>query len=101
VAYPFEEINAATLVGGGVAMFKDVYDRVNIDEKWFYQTSDGKNYILTAAEFDEDDDDGNEDKNELVPHRTTLTQYSNSQGGNTRIQTANQQQIGRPKLGGK
>jgi hypothetical protein len=30
-----------------------------------------------------------------------LTQYSNSQGGSTRIQTANQQQIGRPKLGGK
>jgi hypothetical protein len=30
-----------------------------------------------------------------------VTQYSNSQGGSTRIQTANQQQIGRPKLGGK
>ena len=69
VAYALEEINAATLVGGGVAMFKDMYDRVDIDEKWFYQTSDGKNYILTAAEFDEEDDDGNED-NELVPHRT-------------------------------
>lgn len=71
VAYALEEINGATLVGGGVPMFKDMYDRVDIDEKWFYQTSDGKNYILTAAEFDEEgDDDGNED-NESVPHRTT------------------------------
>jgi hypothetical protein len=71
VAYALEEIDAATLVGGGVAMFKDMYDRVDIDEKWFYQTSDGKNYILTAAEFDEDDDDDGNDDDEPVPHRTT------------------------------
>jgi hypothetical protein len=30
-----------------------------------------------------------------------VIQYSNSQGSSTRIQTANQQQIGQPKLGGK
>jgi hypothetical protein len=30
-----------------------------------------------------------------------LIQKSNSQGGSTRIQMANQQQIGRPKLGSK
>jgi hypothetical protein len=30
-----------------------------------------------------------------------MTQYSNSHGGSTQIQTANQQQIGQPKLGGK
>jgi hypothetical protein len=29
------------------------------------------------------------------------TIFKNAQGGSTRIQTANQQQIGQPKLGGK
>jgi hypothetical protein len=34
-------------------------------------------------------------------HTSSLTQYSNSQWGSTRIQKANQQQIQQPKLGGK
>jgi len=71
VAYCLEEIDGATVVAGGEVLYKDMYDRVDIDEKWFYQTSDGKNYILTAAEF-EDDNDGEEggEEDEANPHRT-------------------------------
>ena len=68
VAYCLEEIDGATVVGVGPPHFKDMFDRVDIDEKWFYQTSDGKNYILTAAEFDSDND--GEEEEEANPHRT-------------------------------
>jgi hypothetical protein len=40
-------------------------------------------------------------KNLAGPAFEKHTQYSNSQGGSTQIQTANQQQTGQPKLGGK
>jgi hypothetical protein len=70
VAYALEEVDGATVGGdGGDVTFKDMFDRVDIDEKWFYQTTDGKNYILTAAEFEADD--ANEDEEEAAPHRTT------------------------------
>ena len=68
VAYCLEEIDGATLTGGGEVRYKDMFDRVDIDEKWFYQTTDGKNYILTAAEFE--DDDNNNEEEEATPHRT-------------------------------
>jgi hypothetical protein len=68
VAYCLEEIDGATVVGAGPVHYKDMFDRVDIDEKWFYQTSDGKNYILTAAEF-ENENDG-EEEDEATPHRT-------------------------------
>jgi hypothetical protein len=64
VAYAMEEIDGATLGGAGVATFKDMFDRVDVDEKWFYQTTDGKNYILTSAELQEQEEDEGE------PHRT-------------------------------
>jgi hypothetical protein len=53
VAYAFEEIDGATLgaaAADGVVRFKDMFDHVDADEKWFYQTSDGKNFILTAQQ---------------------------------------------------
>ena len=59
VAYALEEIDGATL--GGVVQFKDMFDRVDIDEKWFYQTKDGTRYILTSSEQEE---------LEREPHRT-------------------------------
>ena len=63
VAYALDEIDMATLVGGGgVVQFKDMYDRVDIDEKWFYQTEDGKRYILIGSEDEPDDQ-------EAAPHR--------------------------------
>jgi hypothetical protein len=30
----------------GTYHFKDLYDRVNMDEKWFHMTCDGKRYIV-------------------------------------------------------
>jgi hypothetical protein len=68
VAYALEEIDGATLgaaAADGVVRFKDMFDRVDVDEKWFYQTSDGKNCILTAAEHDQMEGD-----HEKEPHRT-------------------------------
>jgi hypothetical protein len=69
VAYCLDEIDGATVTGGGEVRFKGMFDRVDIDEKWFYQTSDGKNYILTAAEFEEEEG-GDEADDEATPHRT-------------------------------
>jgi hypothetical protein len=64
VAYALDEIDVATLVGGGgVVQFKDMYDRVDVDEKWFYQTEDGKRYILIGSEDEPNDE-------EAAPHRT-------------------------------
>jgi hypothetical protein len=42
---------------GDNGFYKDLYDEVHIDEKWFYLTKDHKHYILTCSEED--------------PHRTT------------------------------
>ena len=40
-------------------------------EKWFYQTTDGNNYILTAAEFDnENGGHGGGVDDEATPRRT-------------------------------
>jgi hypothetical protein len=39
VAYALEEIDRATIGGAGVATFKDIFDYVDVDEKWFYQTT--------------------------------------------------------------
>jgi hypothetical protein len=56
VAYCLEEIDGATVVGQGPVHYKDMFNWVDINEKWFYQTSDSKNYILTAAEFENEND---------------------------------------------
>jgi hypothetical protein len=45
-----------------------MYDRVDIDEKWFYQTTDGKGFILTTEECNEDGEVTEEA--EAEPHRT-------------------------------
>jgi hypothetical protein len=62
------------VVGEGPVHYKDMYNRVNIDEKWFYQASDSKNYILTAAEFENENDGegegGGVEEDEATPHRT-------------------------------
>ena len=67
VAYALDEVDGATLVGGGggggVAQFKNMYDPVDINERGFYQTEDGKSYILIGSEDDPDDQ-------EAAPHRT-------------------------------
>ena len=72
MAYALDEVDGATHVGGvataedRVIRFKDMFDRVDIDEKWFYQTRDGTQYIMTSGEFDEEGDE----ENEPEPHRT-------------------------------
>jgi hypothetical protein len=68
VAYCLDEIDGAAVTGGEEVRYKNMFDRVDIDEKWFYQTSNGKNYILTVAEFKEEA--GVEDDDEATPHRT-------------------------------
>jgi hypothetical protein len=67
VAYCLEEIDGATVVAGGPIHHKDMFDHVDIDQKWIYQTTGGKNYILTAAEFEEG---GGVEEEEATPHRT-------------------------------
>jgi hypothetical protein len=36
--------------GSGLARFKNHYDEVHVDEKWFWITKDGKHYILAEGE---------------------------------------------------
>jgi hypothetical protein len=72
VAYALEEIDGATLGGAGVATFKDMFDCVDVDEKWFYQTTDGKNYILTSAELQEQEEDEGE-PHWTISHKNHIT----------------------------
>jgi hypothetical protein len=53
-AYALDEVHP---VQGpdGCYRFKDMYDRVDVDEKWFYLTRKSEAYILIAAN-DEDDE---------------------------------------------
>jgi hypothetical protein len=67
-AYCLDKIDGVTVTGGEEVQYKNMFNRVDIDKKWFYQTSDGKNYILTAAEFEEEA--GVEDDDKATPHRT-------------------------------
>ena len=53
-AYALDEVHP---VQGpdGCYQFQDMYDRVDVDEKWFYLTRKSEAYILIAAN-DEDDE---------------------------------------------
>lgn len=66
VDHALGEIHLGTVRGGRrEGTFKDMMDRVDVDEKWFYLTYDGENYILV------DDSDGNEGDKENDPIRRT------------------------------
>jgi hypothetical protein len=79
-----------TLGGDGVvAQFKNMYDGVDINEKWFYQTTDGKNYILTASEDDaEDAGDCEAEPNRTIRHKNHIPKVMFLCGhrGTTRIE---------------
>jgi hypothetical protein len=55
LAYDVEQINESTLTGGDPHFFNQ-WDRVHIDEKWFYMTEECGTFYLTS--------------NEEAPHRT-------------------------------
>ena len=70
MAYALDEVDPTTIAGGpGVTKFKDMMDRVDVDEKWFFQTADARSYILTCGDVNEADDEGVQDQ-EAEPHRT-------------------------------
>jgi hypothetical protein len=58
-------------------MFKDLYDRVDVDEKWFFLTRDAERYIVVDPNYDSDtsddsdSDDGDDAGKEDVPTRRT------------------------------
>jgi hypothetical protein len=74
VRYALDEVDGATLGGDGVvAQFKNMYNHVDIDKKWFYQTTDGKNYILSASEDDAEDAGDCEAKpNRTIQHKNHI-----------------------------
>ena len=77
MAYALDEVDPTTIAGGpGVTKFKDMMDRVDDNEKWFFQTADARSYILTCGDVDEADDKGVQDQEaqdgELVPRRSSL-----------------------------
>ena len=49
VQYALEEVNITSLTNN-VYTFKDCYDRIHIDEKWFYMTRDQQGYYLGIGE---------------------------------------------------
>jgi hypothetical protein len=99
VAYALEEIDGATLgavAADGVMRFKDMFDCVDVDGKWFCQTSDGKNYILTAAEHDQMKGDHEKEPHRTISHKNHITKVMflcAQQGpGGTHICTKNKHQ---------
>ena len=55
---------------GGQLHFKDFFDRIDIDEKWFFLTRAKETYILIA---DDEDSDGEEEPNRRVRHKSHIT----------------------------
>ena len=55
------------------AQFKDMYDRVDIDEKWFYLTRDNESYILTIASPDDKDKEDEEEPNWKTKNKLHIT----------------------------
>jgi hypothetical protein len=39
----------------GSVYYKNLFDRVDVDEKWFYLTQDNENYIICDSDYDESD----------------------------------------------
>jgi hypothetical protein len=52
-AYSLDKVHPVLQGPDGCYRFKDMYDRVDVDEKWFYLTRKSEAYILIAAN-DED-----------------------------------------------
>jgi hypothetical protein len=63
----------AAAAADGAVRFKDMFDGVDVDEKWFYQTSDGKNYILTAAEHDQMERYHEKEPRRTISHKNHIT----------------------------
>ena len=63
--YCYEEI-APLVDADGSRVYKDMYDRVDVDEKWFYLTTDQERYIILDSDFSSDEE---ENQNENVPVR--------------------------------
>lgn len=77
VEYVLDEVFPVSV--DGKYFFKDMFDRVDVDEKWFYMTRDHQNYIVAVPEeeweddVDEEEYDNQQEDEELprLPHRTT------------------------------
>ena len=72
--HALEEVNMGTLDEEKLtAQFKDMYDRVDIDEKWFYLTRDNESYILTIASPDDKDKEDEEEPNWKTKNKLHIT----------------------------
>ena len=53
--YIIDEVDPTTVDEGHAAMYKDMLDRIDVDEKLFYLTREQQNYILSNAVEDDSD----------------------------------------------
>ena len=81
MAHALDEINPVlvpTRAGGTEQRcFKDFYDRVDIDEKWFFLSRENETYILIAddenEEWDDDNSGGEENPTRRVRNKNHIT----------------------------
>ena len=64
LVYALDQVDESTIRSRGAAKFKDMYDRVHIDEKWFFLCKDRAKYILVSDE---------EDPHRTVKHKSHIT----------------------------
>ncbi len=68
--HALEEVDLGTVDRDNeTGFYKDFYDCVDVDEKWFYLTKEKENYILTIADDDDDNDDDADKENEAPRER--------------------------------
>ena len=74
VAYCLEEVNPVAV--DGIYYYKDLFNLVNVDEKWFYMTRDNKNYIVVTPDDEYDNlPDENEENTRLPTFRARHKNY--------------------------
>ena len=70
VFYCLEEVNPVA-DDNGKYYFKNEYDRIDVDEKWFKMTRDGEKYILCDSDFEDSDGESDSENNKEDPTRRT------------------------------
>ena len=74
IEHVLEEIDPTTIDGRREAKYKNMHDRVDVDEKWFYLTRDGARYILTDVEDGDENHKNKEDEpTRRVRHKGYVT----------------------------
>lgn len=65
-------LDEITQTNSGDNVYKSMYDRVHVDEKWFRITKDGESFILLDSDEDEEEE-GEEEPTRRCSHKSHIT----------------------------